>query len=155
MTAPRKWRYPTGTMAAMAALFFCAEGLTTSQAGSLIDARPAPFHSQLLRVQAQDHDLTGVWVSEKGERFEVKQNGNSVRAEFRGTAANPGLKGVIAGQFDGKVSLGGAYEVSEGTKEERGVVRFVLTPDGKLDGTRQSLTSGGKPERWVLTRESR
>jgi len=155
MTAPRKWRYPTGAMAAIAALFFSPDGWTASQAGLLIDARPAPFHSQHLRVQAQDHDLTGVWVSEKGERFEVKQNGNSVRAEFRGTAANPGLKGVIAGQFDGKVSLGGAYEVSEGTKEERGVVRFVLTPDGKLDGTRQSLTSGGKPERWVLTRESR
>ena len=53
MTAPRKWRYPTGAMAAIAALFFSPDGWTASQAGLLIDARPASFHSQLLRVQAQ------------------------------------------------------------------------------------------------------
>jgi hypothetical protein len=155
MTARRKWRYAASAMTALTALFFCPQGPTTSQAGLLIDAHALPTHSQLLRVQAQNRDLNGVWVSAKGERFEVKQNGNSVRIEYRGSASNPGMKGVIAGQYDGKVSLGGAYEVTDGAKEERGVVRFVLTPDGKLDGTRQSLTSGGQPERWVLTRESR
>jgi hypothetical protein len=142
-------------MAALAALFLSPEGLTACQAGVLIDAHAAPMHSLLLRVQAQNRDLNGVWVSDKGERFEVKQNGNSVRIEYRGSASNPSLKGVIAGQYDGKVSLGGAYEASEGAKEERGVVRFVLTPDGKLEGTRQPLTSGGQPERWLLTRQSR
>jgi hypothetical protein len=155
MTARRNWRYPASAMAALAALSFCPEAATATQAGLLIDAHPAAIHSQLLRVQAQNRDLNGVWVSDKGERFEVKQNGNSVRIEYRGSASNPSLKGVIAGQYDGKVSLGGAYEASEGAKEERGVVRFVLTPDGKLDGTRQPLTSGGQSERWVLTRQSR
>ncbi len=104
----------------------------------------------IVLVQARDTDLSGIWVSKSGEKFEITRSGHKVQMSFAGATA-PAPNGRISGEFDG-VTLAGAYQAGQGTPPDRGVVRFFLTQDGKLEGSWQSLVNG-KHGTWSLTKQ--
>ena len=104
----------------------------------------------LMRVQARDTDVTGKWVSQTGETFEITKSGHKVQMSFAGSTT-PAPTGKISGEFDG-VTFAGAYQAGQGNPPDRGVVRFFLTQDGKLEGSWQSLVNG-KHGTWRLTKQ--
>src|SRR5262249_43393901 len=102
--------------------------------------------SSVQRVQATGAKLAGGWVSKSGEQFEITQTGETVDMTF----SSPTRKGKISGNFDGAV-LAGAYEATEGSTTDRGVVRFLRKPDGALEGSWRSLVTG-RQGTWSLTK---
>jgi hypothetical protein len=104
----------------------------------------------VVRVQAQSARLAGAWVSKSGEQFQVSQADDTVEMTFSGP--NPtARKGKISGSFDGAV-LAGAYEATDGSTTDRGVVRFLRNPDGTLEGSWRSLVTG-RQGNWSLTKK--
>jgi hypothetical protein len=106
--------------------------------------------SYVLRVQATSANLAGGWVSKTGEQFDITHtSGDTVEMTFSGPTPNS-RKGKISGNFDGVV-FAGAYEATEGTTTDRGVVRFLRKPDGTLEGSWRSLATG-RQGTWSLTK---
>jgi hypothetical protein len=104
----------------------------------------------LVRIQAQSARLAGAWVSNSGEQFQVTQADDTVEMTFSGP--NPtARKGQISGSFDGAV-LTGAYQATDGSTTDRGVVRFLRNPDGTLEGSWRSLVTG-RQGNWSLTKK--
>ena len=96
-------------------------------------------------VQARSTNLSGVWTSAAGDKFEISADSGKVLMSTSGT-----LKGKISGNFDG-AAFSGAYQTDDGSPD-RGVVRFLLTQDGKLEGSWQSYLNG-KHGSWALTKQ--
>lgn len=96
-------------------------------------------------VQARITNLNGVWTSAAGDKFEISADSGKVLMSTIGT-----LKGKISGNFDG-AAFSGAYQTNDGAPD-RGVVRFLLTQDGKLEGSWQSYLNG-KHGSWALTKQ--
>jgi hypothetical protein len=107
--------------------------------------------SHVLRVQATSANLAGRWVSKTGEQFEIFQAaGDTVDMTFSGPTPTS-RKGKISGNYDGAV-FAGAYEATEGSTTDRGVVRFLRKPDGTLEGSWRSLVTG-RQGTWSLTKK--
>ena len=104
----------------------------------------------IVQVQAGGARLTGAWVSKSGEQFEVTHADETVEMTFSGPTATS-RKGKISGSFDGAV-FAGAYEATEGSTTDRGVVRFLRSPNGTLEGSWRSLVTG-RQGNWSLTRK--
>jgi hypothetical protein len=104
----------------------------------------------VVRVQAQSVRLAGAWVSKTGEQFQVTQADETVEMTFSGPSPTA-RKGKISGSFDGAV-LAGAYEATDGSATDRGVVRFLRNPDGTLEGSWRSLVTG-RQGNWSLTKK--
>jgi hypothetical protein len=104
----------------------------------------------VVRVQAQSARLAGAWVSKAGEQFQVTQADETVEMTFSGPSPTA-RKGKISGSFDGAV-LAGAYEATDGSSTDRGVVRFLRNADGTLEGSWRSLVTG-RQGNWSLTKK--
>ena len=104
----------------------------------------------IIRVQAGDAKLSGTWVSQTGEQFQITQGGNTVEMTYTGSASTA-PKGKIAGSFDGAI-FAGAYETTDGGTTDRGVVRFLRSPGGKLEGSWRSLVNGSQGL-WSLSKK--
>ena len=96
-------------------------------------------------VQTRSTNLNGVWTSAAGDKFEISANSGKILMSTTGS-----LKGKISGNFDG-AAFSGAYQTDDGNPD-RGVVRFLLTQDGKLEGSWQSYLNG-KHGSWALTKQ--
>jgi hypothetical protein len=135
------------------AVCVCALGLAHvafARAGGATLTAQREFGRNVVRVQAQSAKLAGAWVSKAGEQFQVTQGDETVEMTFSGpgpTARN----GKISGSFDGAV-LAGAYEATDGSTTDRGVVRFLHNPDGTLEGSWRSLVTG-RQGNWSLTKK--
>jgi len=132
----------------------CALALTqlvaSSGAGALAAlVRQSEPTTNIVRVQASAK-LAGVWVSPSGEQFDVKHSDEAVEMTFSGPSPTA-KKGKIAGKFDGVV-FAGAYEATEGSATDRGVVRFLLKPDGTLEGSWRSLVTS-RQGTWSLSKK--
>ncbi len=115
----------------------------------------APQHEppvNVVRIQAGAAKLVGGWVSKTGDQFEVTHADDTVEMTFSGPTASS-RKGKISGNFDGAV-FAGAYEATEGSTTDRGVVRFFRKADGTLEGSWRSLVTG-RQGTWTLTRKLR
>jgi hypothetical protein len=104
----------------------------------------------IVHVQAGGTKLTGAWVSKSGEQFEVTHADETVEMTFSGPTPTS-RKGKISGSFDGTV-FAGAYEATEGSTTDRGVVRFLRNPNGTLEGSWRSLVTGRQGS-WSLTKK--
>jgi len=114
---------------------------------------PTPQHesaTNVVRVQAGSAKLAGVWVSKTGEQFQVTHADETVEMTFSGPT-HTSKKGKISGNFDGAV-FAGAYEATEGSTTDRGVVRFLRNPNGTLEGSWRSLVTG-RQGTWSLTKK--
>jgi hypothetical protein len=101
-------------------------------------------------VQATSANLAGGWVSKTGEQFEIAHTtGDTVNMTFSGPTPSS-RKGKISGNYEGGV-FAGAYEATEGSTTDRGVVRFLRKPDGTLEGSWRSLVTG-RQGTWFLTK---
>jgi hypothetical protein len=104
----------------------------------------------IVRIQTGGPKLTGAWVSKTDEQFEIAHTDDTVEMTFSGpTPAS--RKGKISGSFDGAV-FAGAYEATDGSTTDRGVVRFLRNPDGTLEGSWRSLVTG-RQGNWSLTKK--
>ena len=113
-------------------------------------AAPRHMTNDTVRIQAGDAKLSGTWVSQTGEQFQITQGGEAVDMTYTGsTSAAP--KGKISGNFDGAI-FAGAYETTDGGTTDRGVVRFLRSPSGKLEGSWRSLVNG-RQGTWSLTKK--
>ena len=134
---------------ACAIVLICALPPGYTRAFTLI-AAPQGLTSDTVRIQAGDAKLAGAWVSQTGEQFQIAQAGETVDMTYTGSApATP--KGKISGSFDGAV-FAGAYETTDGGTTDRGVVRFLRSPSGKLEGSWRSLVNG-RQGIWSLTKK--
>ena len=106
--------------------------------------------SDVVRIQAGGAKLAGAWVSKAGEQFEVTHADETVEMTFSGPTPSS-RKGKISGSFDGAV-LAGAYEATDGSSTDRGVVRFLRNPNGTLEGSWRSLVTG-RQGTWSLTKK--
>jgi len=111
---------------------------------------PLRSASDVVRIQTTGAKLAGVWVSKIGEQFEVTHADDTVEMTFSGPTPSS-RKGKISGSFDGAV-LAGAYEATEGSSVDRGVVRFLRNPDGTLEGSWRSLVNG-RQGAWSLSKK--
>jgi len=115
---------------------------------AVLARQPEPT-TNVVRVQ-ESAKLAGVWVSKSGEQFEVKHSDEALEMTFSGPSPTA-KKGKIAGKFDGVV-FAGAYEATEGSTTDRGVVRFLLKPDGTLEGSWRSLVTS-RQGTWALSKK--
>jgi hypothetical protein len=113
-------------------------------------ATPWGSASDVVRIQASGAKLSGAWASKTGEQFEVTHADESVEMTFSGPAPSS-RKGKIAGSFDGAV-FAGAYEATDGSSTDRGVVRFLRSPNGTLEGSWRSLVNG-RQGTWSLSKK--
>ena len=111
---------------------------------------PSRQASNVVRVQASGAKLSGGWVSKTGEQFEVTHADEMVEMTFSGPTPTS-RKGKISGSFDGAV-FAGAYEAADGSSTDRGVVRFLRSPNGTLEGSWRSLVTG-RQGTWSLTKK--
>src|SRR5262245_28152146 len=132
----------------------CALALTQLVLSSGANALPpAPQHgliSNVVRIQNPSAKLAGGWSSKSGEQFEIKHADEMVEMSFSGPSPTA-RKGKISGNFDGVV-FAGAYEATEGRAMDRGVVRFLLKPDGTLEGSWRSLVNN-RQGTWSLSKK--
>lgn len=124
---------------------------------STVEARASvPFAGQngvtrhVIRTQAADAKLSGTWVSQTGEQFQITQTGETVEMTYTASASTA-PKGKISGNFDGAI-FAGAYETTSGGTTDRGVVRFLRSPNGKLEGSWRSLVNGSQGT-WSLSKK--
>ena len=106
--------------------------------------------SNVVRIQDPSARLAGGWTSKSGEQFEIKHADEMVEMTFSGPSPTA-RKGKISGSFDGAV-FAGAYEATEGSNTDRGVVRFLLKPDGTLEGSWRSLVNN-RQGNWSLSKK--
>ena len=133
----------------------CALSLIRVVAPAPADALSSPTRqlepaTNVVRIQAGSAKLAGVWVSKTGEQFEVTHADETVEMTFSGPTPSS-RKGKISGSFDGAV-FAGAYEATEGSTTDRGVVRFLRKTDGTLEGSWRSLVTG-RQGTWSLTKK--
>jgi len=133
-----------GALALIQLIALCQGG------ASLVLAPQLGTHANVVLVQAASAKLAGVWVSKSGEQFEVTQADETVDMTFSGPTPTS-KKGKISGSFDGAV-FAGAYEATEGSTADRGVVRFLRKTDGTLEGSWRSLVTG-RQGTWSLTKK--
>jgi hypothetical protein len=113
-------------------------------------AAPWGSASDVVRIQASGAKLSGAWVSKTGEQFEVTHADETVEMTFSGPTPSS-RKGKISGSFDGAV-FAGAYEATDGSSTDRGVVRFLRSPNGTLEGSWRSLVNG-RQGTWSLSKK--
>ena len=104
----------------------------------------------VLHVQASVTKLAGTWTDKSGVQFEVTHSDEIVEMTFSGPTPTS-RKGKISGNFDGAV-FAGAYEATEGNTTDRGVVRFLRSPNGTLEGSWRSLVNG-RQGMWSLSKK--
>ena len=104
----------------------------------------------VVRIQASSAKLTGAWTDKSGVQFDVTHADEIVEMTFSGPTPTS-RKGKISGNFDGAV-FAGAYEATEGSTTDRGVVRFLRSPSGTLEGSWRSLVNGRQGV-WSLNRK--
>jgi len=109
-----------------------------------LESQPAFYPPQVNQV-----NLTGTWYSNAGGMYQITEQGSSIYMSYHEVVGERDLSGTISAMLNGN-TVQGVYRSIDGRIADSGSVRYVLMPNGQLEGS--WTDSAGRTGREVLTR---